>query len=72
MSKNQRIEDLLWKSERLLQDKIKLQDFAYIVQYAESVEEQDQLLHRVSLYSKARASYFNDYQKEVKRVAQNL
>ena len=49
---DKRLSDMLWQSKLILDDKILLQDFIYILQFTDSVEQQQTQLGRVKRYIK--------------------
>lgn len=52
VSEDKRLQDLLWQANIILDNKIMLQDFTYVLQFTDTVEQQQKQLDRVKRYIK--------------------
>mmetsp|Transcript_7574 Transcript_7574/g.9137 ORF Transcript_7574/g.9137 Transcript_7574/m.9137 type:complete len:86 (+) Transcript_7574:1645-1902(+) len=52
VNEDKRLSDMFWQSKLILDNKILLQDFIYILQFTDTVEQQQTQLSRVKRYIK--------------------
>ena len=52
VKKDKRTEDLLWQSKRILDNQIKIHDFTYIMQFTDTVVQQEAQLEQVKRFIK--------------------
>jgi|Transcript_18738 hypothetical protein len=52
VNEDKRLSDMFWQSKLVLDNKILLQDFIYILQFTDTVEQQQTQLSRVKRYIK--------------------